>query len=610
MAGPPADATVLVERIAHYLREAGATKLPRYHTVLDVEARTELRNGAWQQHWRLACAEHFHGHVNRAWTEPVAVTYSQPFELWADIHSRMRADRRHIVWCHNLAYDLRVSGALSYLPNMGYELDGIALDHTAGWCKFTLGTASLMFVDTMSWLPAPLFKVAEDLGIDPVPRPDNDAPDEAHIARCQSDVRVTRLAVLQLLELLDGYDLGPWKPTGAGQSHSAWRRRFMTHRCLVHDQLEVLSAERAGAWTGRCEAWRHGWLDDGPYTELDLDLAYCQIAADSNLPSVLVGHAHSNQPAKLLSLADDYAVLAKVRIRTDVECVPAMHDEHILWPVGEFETTLWDPELRIAIEAGADVMVTEAHLYRRAPVLRAASEWIIDALGRGRDGFHPVQLRLLKHWARALVGRCALRYRAWELWGEADTEDVSLGMIHDWDTGNVSEMMQVGKQLRVLSEQQESPESLPQIPGWIMAECRRRLWTLMQVAGLPHVVYVDTDCLIVDDLGAKRLERWAAEGNGWPMHVKGIYRQLDIHGPRMLELDGQRRMSGVPLQARLDENGRLAGEVFLSLRESLLRHQVDTVEVLRRTYDPAGLDRRRLHIDGGRTAPITLPNAG
>lgn len=595
--------------MAHYLRPAGSTKLPRSHTVLDVESQTEHRNGTFQQHWRLACADHFHGHNARKWSDPVSVIYRQPWELWSDLHSKVKPERRHIVWCHNLAYDLRVSGALTYLPAMGYELEGIALEHVAGWARFALGSASLLFVDLCSWLPAPLAKVAEDLGIRAVVRPADDAPESAHVARCQSDVTIARRAIIELLDLVSEYDLGPWRPTGAGQSHSAWRRRWLTHKCLVHDQLAVLTAERAAAWTGRCEAWRHGPLDDGPYVEFDLSLAYCQIAADSHIPSMLIGATHTLDVAKLVDLSATHAVLARVSVATDSECLPAMGDEHIFWPVGEFDTVLWDPELAMAAAAGAHLVVREAWIYRKAPALKEASEWIVSALSHGTDALTRVQLRLLKHWARAMVGRCALRYRTWEKWGEAETEDVTLGMYHDWDTGDVSEMMQVGHQLRVLTEQRESPDSMPQIPGWIMSECRRRLWTLMQTAGADHVIYVDTDSLIVDHLGARRLRNAAARGEGWPLHVKGTYRQLDIHGPRMLEVDGQRRMSGIPLQARADQNGKLAGQVFLSLRESMMRHQLDSVEVLNRTYEVANTDRRRLHVDGGRTRPHAVSKA-
>lgn len=597
------------DRQAHYLRPAGSTRIPRQHLALDVEARTGMVNGLWQQSWRLACGDYFTGHVERGWKLGDQKTWHKPLDLWVDVNSRVGKDRRLVVWCHNLAYDMRVSGALNYLPAFGFELEGIALEHVAGWARFTRGTSTVLMVDLASWLPAPLSKVAQDLGTRQPPRPGDDASTELHEHRCREDVRVAREAVMQIMDLIESEDLGPWRPTGAGQSHSAWRRRFYTHRCLVHDHLEALDAERHASWTGRAEAWRHGELDHGPYTEFDLSLAYCQIAADSQLPAVFVGEAASTDPAWLSALSGSHAILSKVTVTTDVPLVPTMGDEHILWPTGTFDTVLWDPELAMLTANDCDVTVHQAWVYRKAPVLAEASQWVIDKLANLDGSVTAVQHRMLKHWARTLVGRCALRYRIWEKWGTAEDEDVTLGMYHDWDTGNVSEMMQVGNQLRVLSEQQESPDSMPQIPGWVMSECRRRLWATMCVAGLDHVVYVDTDSIITDSLGTQRIQRWLSKGGGWPTHIKGTYQKLTIHGPRMLTVDDERRMAGVPLQAYLDKSGQLRGEVFVSLRESLLRHQVDSVEVLQRRFDPGGSDRRRQHLDWGRTTPYVLPKA-
>jgi hypothetical protein len=310
-----------------------------------------------------------------------------------------------------------------------------------------------------------------------------------------------------------------------------------------------------------------------------------------------------------MALRHSHCILAQVTVTTPVPVVPTMGDEHILWPVGTFDTTVWDPELELLAANGADVTVHKAWVYRKAPALQQICGWIISQLAHSDDTLTRVQHRMLKHWARTVVGRCALRYRTWDKWGTADDDDVTLGMYHDWDTGDVSEMMQVGTQLRVLSAQRESPDSLPQIPGWVMSECRRRLWALMVRAGLDNVAYVDTDSIVVNSLGAQRIERWSDKGGGWPLHVKGRYSELNILGPRMLVVDGERRMAGVPLQAHMDKHGQLRGEVFVSLRESLLRHQVDSVEVLQRKFDPSGVDRRRRHLDWGRTAAHVIPTA-
>jgi hypothetical protein len=557
--------------------------------------------------FRLACSEYLTRHATRGWTEPIARTHDTVTDLWVWVNSLVRPKRRLVIWCHNLTFDLRASRALAALPAFGFDLDGISIESVQSWARFTRDEATILMVDSVSWLPCRIADISRMVGIDQAPLPADDAPREEWEARCAHDVAILRCAVRELLDLVAGQRLGPWRPTGSGQSHSAWRARFLEHKPLVHDQLDALAAERAAQWTGRCEAWRWGELTDGPYVELDLSLAYCQIAADTAVPSVLIGEVEIGSLDHAIELGTRGAVLAQVQVTTDDPVVPAAHDGHMIWPVGTFQTTLWTPELALLQNAGAEVHFERAWYYRTAPVLAGAAQWIIEQLRDNPDQLTAVQLKLLKHWARCLVGRCALRYRDWEDWGEVDDERVALGTYHDWDTGFITEQMQVGRRIKILSEQTEAPDSLPQIPGFIMSECRARLWRLMQIAGPGHLLYVDTDSLIVDQLGAKRLRRAQRQGLPWPMHEKGAYAEVDLAGPRMLIVDGTRRFAGVPLAASLDEHGKLVGEIFVSLREALTRNRYDLVQALKRHYSPTGSDHRRVRDPAGYTSPIRLP---
>lgn len=598
---------MLSEREAHYLRPVTRTQIPRDHLFLDVETRRTLTTGGETHDFRLACSEYLSHDPRRGWTPALARTHSTVTDLWVTVNDLAKPKRRLVIWCHNLTFDLRASRALAALPAFGFDLDGISIESVQSWARFTRDEATVLMVDSVSWLPARISQIATDLGLEQAPLPAPDGPDELWEARCAQDVLILRSAMVEVIDLLSEQQLGPWRPTGSGQSHSAWRARFLEHRPLVHDQVDALVAERRGQWTGRCEAWRWGEHSDGPYTEFDLSLAYCQIAADELLPSVFVGERTIETLDEALELGTRGAVLADVEVTTEEPVVPCAHDGHMIWPVGTFQTTLWTPELALLANVGAQVTFGRSYVYRTAPVLQAAAEWIIDNLQGNPNNITPVQGRLLKHWARCLVGRCALRYRDWEDFMEADDEKVSLGTFHDWDTGKITEMMQVGRTIKILADQQEAPDSLPQIPGYIMSVCRARLWKLLQVAGERHVLYCDTDSLIVDQLGAKRLERAIRQGLTWPLHKKGVYGHVDIAGPRMLMVDGNRRFAGVPLAATLDEHGKIVGEVFVSLREALTRNRYDLVQALKREYSPTGSDHRRVRDPSGSTHPIRLP---
>ena len=599
--------SAITEREAHYLRPALKTRIPREHLFLDVETRSTTGPGIESHDFRLACSEYLRHDSRRGWSDPVARTHLTVTDLWVWVNSLVKPKTRLVIWCHNLTFDLRASRALAALPAFGFDLDGISIESVQSWARFTRDDCTVLMVDSVSWLPARIAQLAADVGVDQAPLPAQDAPDELWEARCRHDVAILRASIRQVIDLLHAEQLGPWRPTGSGQSHSMWRARFLSHRPLVHDQVEALAAERRAQWTGRCEAWRWGQHTDGPYVELDLSLAYCQIAADTLLPSVLIGE----QPCETLDQAVEMSrrgcVLADVEVTTDEPLVPAAHDGHMIWPVGTFRTTLWTPELALLFNAGAQVRFERTWFYRSAPVLADAANWIIGHLHGNPEGLTAVQLRMLKHWARCLVGRCALRYRDWQDFMDADDEKVSLGTFHDWDTGTITEMMQVGRKIKILADQAEAPDSLPQIPGYIMAECRARLWRLMQVAGHDHTLYVDTDSLIVDQLGAKRMRRAIRQGLPYPLHEKGTYADVDLAGPRMLTVDGTRRFAGVPLAATLDEHGKLQGEVFVSLREALTRNRYDLVQALKRQYSPTGSDHRRVRQPDGSTIPIRLP---
>lgn len=595
-----------MERQAHFLRELERDGLPHRHAFLDTEARVETRGATQEQRFELGVLSYADLDPRRRSELCREELYTQLEPLWSDLLGFAPRGRRLCVWAHNLAYDLRISQALRFLPAAGYRLRGIVLERTASWAWFVSPERSLIFCDLASWLPAPLAAIAADVGLrKPAGAPETGDPARLE-ERCRADVRVLRAAVIELLGWLRAERLGPFRPTGAGQSHTAFRRRFLSDRVLVHDDQEVLETERRAMWTGRAEAWRWGALEGGPFIEYDLELAYCRIAAERAVPVALKGRARATDLDSLLELSERYAVLAECEVETALECLPAERASFIAWPVGRFETALFDPELRLAADAGAEIRVKQAWLYRRSPALRGFASWVLDALeGRGQP-VSPVVRRALKHWSRSLVGRLALRYRRWEQFGWHEHYGLRLGTLYDRKTGEVTDLLHAGRDVLELTQLAESQSSLPQITGWIMAECRRRLWTLIELAGRENLLYVDTDSLIVTQDGARRLERAAAVGLTWSLRRKGVYSRLEIHGPRHLVVEGHARISGVPKRSLRVGVLEWEGEIWRGLKESLARGELDHVVVTPRRFKVRATDRRREHLGGGATRAFRL----
>lgn len=593
-------------RTAHYITPLKRDAIPSAHVIFDVETRLVARAGIAEQRWVVGVCEPVRRYPNGFYGSDVRVACWTPLGLWQAITSHCRGRQRLVVWSHNLPFDLRVSGALRWLPQLGFKLEGIVLERTAAWASFTSAQGSLLCCDLLSWLPVPLDVIARDMG---VPRRDFNyaqADDDALAGRCREDVSLTTKAVCRMLTWLAENKTGPFRPTGSGQSHACWRRRFLHSKVLIHDDEALLVAERTAMWAGRCEAWRHGKVGSDGLHEWDLNLAYCRIADECKVPVRFKHRTGGMSVCDIEHYAARGALLAEVAVTTEVPVVPCQVGERIIWPVGTFRTLLWDPELLLAVEHAKGVEVIRTWYYQTAPALSMMAGWIISQL-QDPDIKVPTPVhRLLKHWARTIVGRMALRYRRWDEYGGTEDFDLRLGLLYELDGSAMTDLLRIGQRVFELAELAEADSSAPQVTGWVMSEARRRLWEVITVAGAENALYMDTDSVLVTNAGHRRLQR-AYDGDAYGELVhKASWSSGVIHGPRNLELERSRRLAGVPTKATRTGELTFDGEVWRSLKASLVRAELDHVAVLPRSFQVRSVDPRRQRCDDGTTTPYRL----
>jgi hypothetical protein len=603
----------------HYLQPLQKTVLPARHVILDTETQQQRHAGAIEHRYATGATgllAHDPGYtLDNLPTAIPCETHDTPEKLWRRIAQVCRKGHRTVAWAHNLSFDLRISEALRWLPRNGFHLQGIVLERTASWASWTSPDhGSLICCDLYSWLPQPLDRIAQALGISRETHGLDwyqSATLEQLQARCIEDVQITRQAVQQLLTWLQEQDAGPFRLTGSGQANACWRKRFNAGRTQnvidgqnpgvwIHGDPALRSLEREAMWTGRCEAWQHGEID-GPLYEYDMNLAYARIAAQHQLPTHLRGEHGPLELQQIVALHDTgYAVLAEVDVEGLTEpVVPCRVGERMIWPVGDFQTILWDPELKILSEAGAQFDVKRCWTYHRGPALKPMAEWLIHLLHANDT---PGAVRLLaKHWARALIGRMALRYRRWEPYGTMNDLGLALWVGYD-ENGEPTENLQVGHDRFTLAELTETDQSAPQITGWVMSQCRADLWGFVKAAGPESIVYMDTDSLLVQDGGFEK----AVIPLLPKLELKAQWSHALIHGPRNIELEDTRRLSGIPRTAVRTGPLDYEGTIMRGTKESLLRSELDHVAEITRPYHITPTDPRREHQTAGRTTPYRL----
>lgn len=588
----------------HYIRSNESSRLPRRHVVIDTEATWNEGAAVEEQTWRCASAVFMHLTDRDNWRVR-QVNYTDIDLMWKEIQAYTRPKRRTIMWAHNLAYDLRTSAALVKMEAPPWRLEDIRLASQGTWAKWSDGSRTLFGVDSASVWPCSLAKIARALGESRPDLPTGDDMD-AWLARAAADAAVLAVAVREYMTWLRDADMGTWQISGPGQSWAAWRHKFYTHKILVSDDLGARAAERRAMWTGRAEAWVHGTDTQARVHDLDFKNAYARIAHELAVPVRQASVKEGVDLAEALGLTKRYAVLAECTVRTEAPTVPTAHEGRILWPVGQFRTVLWDPELRLLQETGADVEIGRVWLYRKAPALKAWAAWILEELDRPGADLPEWRRLVLKHWSRALIGRFAMRYKAWTEAGEHPDYAVRVERIGAVGDERPVDMLHIGHRMMTLSDEIDGANAVPSITGYIMSEARRRLWNATQRIGPEHVLYVDTDSVLVDSAGLARYREVAHEPDLAGLRLKGQARGWSIAGPRQLVIGGQPRIAGVPKNARRTGEWRFEGETWRGLGESIHRGEADRVTVTQRVWRVRGTDKRRAGPRSGPTVPIRL----
>lgn len=594
------------DRSTHYIVPLKRTRIPGNHLVLDSEATIVHRGGVFEHRFAVAAGRYVRLFGDEYMDCDDTAVWLDPGGLWADVTAEATRHGELVVWAHNLPYDLRVTDGLRHLVNQGWTLDAISIARTAGWASWRQGKAKLTVCDSFSWFHCPLDRIAHEYGLQRrKPAPGTLDPQQL-AEHCHRDVEILSVAVRDTLNWLAAENLGNFRPTGSGQSHAAWRRRFMPERSVqVHDVHPVLLAERDAMHTGRTEAWRHGRIK-GRLHEVDLSLAYCRIAANNDLPVALIGERANMKPNELRQTMQHTCVMATGVVETALPLVPYTHDDRVIWPTGTFTTTLWDPEIELLYAQGQRFTPTHVWLYRPGNALQAMSQWTIDQIESPQQPLPPAVRRILKHWARTLVGRMALRYRQWDYFGEHPRSDLCISYEIDPDTPEPIKHMRIGHTMLELAAMSESKSSCPMIPGWVQSRCRHILWEIIDAAGEENVFYMDTDGLLVNDTGLRRLNDGSIHERDWLLVHKATYRKVTIHGERNVETDHDHRLAGIPKNAiRLDEI-TWEGETWTGLEAALERGHVDYAATTPTTWTIAPTAHRRHQLEGGHTQPHHL----
>lgn len=589
--------TISEDRATHWIKLNHQTRVPKRWIVFDTESLATISGDEEIQQWGIGAAVRWRIDLKTG-DHAERLQFAEPMELWEWVTEYCKPGTRTVAMAHNLGHDVRIASALDCLPKLGWKLEWCNLDSNVSAMTWRSPKGTLVLADTWTWLPVPLAAIAPSVGMKKLDMPPRKAQLMRWVRYCANDAEILYAAWSEILDYLITNGLGNWQPTGAGMAYAVWRHKFMTHKVLVHDDIDALTAERAAMHTGRAEAWRHGTLRGDVWTEVDMRNAYVTIAAECELPCKLKFRTFGLSNKQYEQLKTTYRVLALCEVDIEVPCIPFNTGSRTIWPTGTFTTWLWDTEIDLVLETMGKVKIRDGYTYTRAPILQEWALWVLATIDTANEADSAVVRTWIKHCGRALIGRISLRAPKWQLYGDNPEGITGISRMEDAESGQIHRLMHVGNRTLIETERTEGRDSLPAVTGWVMAECRRRLWQAMSIAQTDALAHVDTDSVLVNQAGLRRLREAYGTAFDTYWQIKASYRRLIVYGPRNYRCDDLRRVAGVPRKAEEVKPNEFVGELWHGVSHDMEAGRFNRVTIQQNTWHIAGTDPRRMSAPG------------
>lgn len=526
------------------------------------------------------------------WSAPDWLRFESAAYFWDWVESKLHGKCRLYIFAHNVSFDAPVVDMFGILPDRGWELIKAVIDSPPTLLTWRRGDQTIQVVDTLNIWRMPLAGIGKQIGLEKLPMPRRNASRAKWEAYGKRDTEIIMEACLRWFAFLKQEKLGGFAPTLASQAMRAFRHRFMLQHIYIDADKRALELSREALHGGRTECFYIG-KKRGKFYQLDVNSMYPWIMQKYDVPVKLVGCYSDVTRAELARWLKRYCVVARVRLVTDEPAYAVVHDNRLVFPVGKLRVALCTPELIYALSKGHIHSVEVAAVYERARVFAPFVTTLYGLRLKAAKAGDAVASWLYKILMNSLYGKFAQRGRSYEAIGHTDPKNVRAWVEVDADSGDVFRYREFAGLIQLRQDEGESFDSFPALAAHVTAYARCRFYELMRAAGAGHYLYGDTDCLLVDAFGYKRLKRFCNATRLGGLKLEAQYRFIHIRSPKDYRFDDKEKVKGVKRSAVWIDAETVEQYNFSSLRGLIARGDLSAPIItkvrkrLRRIYTKA-----------------------
>jgi len=527
------------------------TAFPKRMIFLDTESVVKERRGKLVHYpylWGACYVDAQRGdydHPHEEWQ-----FFDRPDDFWKWVVSKAYSKEELYLFTHNPSYDM-IAGKI-YAMCMKYGFSA-KFYHEKGMTyilKIYKDKRKITVLNTGQWYQGKLASIAPLFGLRKGEL-DHTQPIYSEAVRYnRTDVEIIKRAMLSWFKFCKQHDLGNFGLTPAKQAVNAFRHRFGGEKIVLPNDEDEIRLEREAYFGGRTEAHFIGAVPAEKVVSLDVNSMYPSVMKDFLYPLRFLGYEENISLRRLHRHMRDFLVIARVRVKTNVPCVPVRVRGRIFFPVGEFETALCQPELELVEKYGQIIQVKAACIYEKASLFADYVEFFYQERQKAKREGNKLRDKLLKLLLNSLYGKFAQRSPKWEITGDCAVDKIGYEDVYDvQDDRHYQRKYFLGKVWENVGES-EPRDSFPAIAAFVTSYARVVLFQYIYQVGEKHNFYNDTDSLFVDEEGYARVMNYIDPSCLGYLKREEDKHNLVIYGPKDYVWATGVKHKGVPKDAR------------------------------------------------------------
>jgi hypothetical protein len=546
------------KRIPHILKGQTKTVVPASLLFFDTETKpnAQSRKGSVEYHqlW-FGYAKHSR-FENGKHTRNSELFFQTTDEFWQYVFSKTDAKRPLYCFAHNLGFDATIVDIFGAMDRYNITCRYYILDDPPNYIQLEWNGRVINFVDTFNFWKCSVAQLGKSLGLDKLAFPSDTDTMETWKKYCKIDVEIIEKSITNLFGYLKRYDLGSFAISAPSISYATYKKCFMKHQIMIHDNSRALQLERNSYYGGLVKNFFIGKVRREPITCLDVNSLY-PFVMQGDFPTKLVKHYKKLTVKELERFARDFGIVARVKIKTTKNVYPKRHNGRLCDVSGKFTTWLAGPELKQALERKEVVGVDECSIYEMEPIFKAFIDYFWGQRRQFKNEGNGVQEQFCKLIMNSLYGKFGQHGHQWadltaknlqsvyHTYGiempKGYSDDYIKGSfqngVSQWFAKDLPEPISircVGNKVQMKLAFNEHMESSPIIASYVTSYARCYLRQLIADAGEQNVYYCDTDSLFVNNRGKSLL---IAKGHVndkelGKLKIEKVEMNCEFHGPK------------------------------------------------------------------------------